>query len=159
MAAAARRARSAGPLGVAVVALGLAGIVLLILAELSPVLEIEVGGGSCALADPALAETCAPTGAQRHSWSLGLLGVLGLVMAWGAGIGGSRPAALALLAAGAAGLAIVLIGDLPAVNETGQIGVAFEDAAATPASGFWLSLAGGAVVVGAGTLALLSRRR
>lgn len=140
-------------------ALGLAGTVLLVLAELSPVLEIEVNGLPCVPAEASLAETCAPTGAQRHSGGLALLGVLALLMAWGAGIGASRPAALALLAAGAAALAIVLIGDLPAVDETGQIGIAFEDAAAAPASGFWLSLAGGAVVVGAGALALLGHRR
>lgn len=134
-------------------------MVLLIAAELSPVLEIEVNGLPCAPADPALAEQCTPSGADRHSWALAVLGLLVAALAWGAGIGASRPAALALLVAGVAVLAIVLVSDLPDVDETGEIGLLFEAAAASPASGFWLSLAGGAVALIAGVLGLIAARR
>ena len=158
MVAAGRRIGTGGRVGIAVLGLGLVAAGLLVAAELSAVLDIEVGGLPCVPADPTLAEECSPSGASRHTWALGLLGLLAVVMAWGAGIGRSRPAAVGLLAAGAAVLGIVLIADLPQINDTGQIGIAFEDAAAMPASGFWLSLAGGAVAVAAGVLALLTRR-
>jgi hypothetical protein len=141
-----------------VLALGVLAAVLMVAAELSPVLEITVNGLPCNVADPELAEQCAPTGADRHSWALALLGLLVLVMAWGAGVGASRPAAWALAIAGAATLAIVLVGDLPDIDETGQVGLLFEAAAATPASGFWLSLAGGVAALAAGAIGSLPRR-
>jgi hypothetical protein len=154
-----RRLYDAGPIGVAVLALGVLAAVLLVVAELSPVLEITVDGRACRLADPELADQCAPTGASRHLGGLALLGLLALAMAWGAGVGGSRPASFALVAAGAAVLAIVLLIDLPDVGETGQIGVLFEAAAAAPGSGFWLSLAGGVAALAAGALGLVNARR
>lgn len=151
----------AGLAGVAVLALGVAASVVLVAAELSPIITIEIlTGGSCEiLADPELREQCSPTGGSRHSWALAVLGVLVLVMAWGAGVGRSRPAALALLAAGVAVLAIVLVGDIPEVNETGEIGLRFDEAEAQPASGFYLSLIGGVLALAAGALALARSRQ
>ena len=57
-------------------------------------------------------------------------------MAWGAGVGGSRPAAAALVAVGVVVLGIALLVDLPVTDETGAIGRNFEGAtaAAGPAS-------------------------
>lgn len=140
-------------------ALGLAASIVIIVAELSPVYSIEVTGLPCELAERDLAEQCEPTGAERHSYALLLLALLAAVMAWGAGIGRSLPAAAALAAAGAAVLAIALIGDLPDVDETGAIGIRFEGAAAMPKSGFWLSLIGGAMALVAGVAGVLAHRR
>jgi hypothetical protein len=56
---------------------------------------------------------------------------------------------------GVAVLAIVLIGDLPELNETGEIGLRFDEAEAEPASGFYLSLLGGVLALGGGVLALV----
>jgi hypothetical protein len=144
--------------GAAVLVLALVAAILLVAAELSPVLEITVNGLPCP-PDISLLESCSPTGGSRHFWGLALLGAFGLAMAWGAAVGHSRPAAFALLAVGGAVLAIVLIADLPQIDDTGHIGQLFEAAAATPAKGFWLSLAGGGVMVGAGLMALLVPRR
>lgn len=154
----ARRFADAGLAGAAVLVLGVGAAVLLVAAELSPVLQITVNGLPCEIADPELAEQCSPTGAARHSWGLAVLGVLVLVMAWGAGIGASRPAGAALGIAGAAAIAIVLVGDLPDIDETGQIGLLFEAAAAAPASGFYLALAGGVTAMAAGLVGLVSTR-
>ena len=147
-------------LGIGVLLLGLVSLALLVAAELSPVLAIEIQpAGSCEIiAEPELREQCQPTGGSRHSWALALIGVLVLIMAWGAGPARSRAAAIALLVAGLAVLAIVLLRDLPTLDETGEIGVRFQAASAGPASGFWLSLAGGAVALAAGVLALLRPR-
>lgn len=142
-----------------VVAVGLAACGLLVAGELSPVYEIQVNGLACEPAEPELAELCAPTGAERHTFALLVLAVLGALMSVGAGLRRSAPAAGALTAVGVAALAIVLIGDAPDVNETGVLGLRFDQAEAEPASGFWLSLVGGALALLAGVLGLLANRR
>ena len=147
----------AGPVGLAVLALGIAACAVLIAAELAPVYAIDVGGLPCDRVEFTLTDLCAPTGGERHSYALAVLGLLAVVMALGAGIGGSRPAAAALALAGVAVLAIVLIGDLPDVNQTGEIGLRFDQAEAQPASGFYLSLLGGVLALAGGVLALLRR--
>jgi hypothetical protein len=159
VASAAGEIGGAGLVGIAVLALGAGACGVLIAAELSPVVTIDIlTGGSCEiLADPTLREQCSQTGASRHSWALAVLGILALVMAWGAGVGRSRAAAAALVAAGAAVLAIVLLGDLPEINETGEIGLRFDEAEAQAGSGFYLSLLGGALSLAGGVLGLLRR--
>jgi hypothetical protein len=139
-----------------VLGLGLVAGALLVAADLSPTLSIDIHqAGTCEIvADPGLRDECAPSGGSRHLYGFVLLGLLALPMAWGAGIAGSRPAAVALLVIGAAVLAIALARDLPATDETGAIGVSFEQGEASPASGFWLSLAGGVLGLAAGALAL-----
>ena len=97
------------------------------------------------------------TGGSHHGYALAVVGVASLPMAVGAVLGGSRPAAAALVVLGALALAIVLLVDLPSLNETGLIGRTYDLAEARPALGFWLELAGATVLFGAG-LALLRRR-
>jgi hypothetical protein len=132
--------------------------VVLITAEFAPVYTIDVGGLPCDRVEFTLTDLCAPSGGERHSYALAILGLLALVMAWGASIGNSRPAAAALALAGAAALAIVLIGDLPDVNQTGEIGLRFDEAEASPANGFYLSLLGGALALAGGVVGLVRRR-
>ncbi len=141
------------------VVLGAASFALLLAAELAPVYTIEVNGLPCEPAEPALADLCSPSGGDRHSYALLVLGLLAPLMAWGAGTGGSSPAALALVVVGLAVLAIVLVGDLPDVTETGEVGLRFEQAEADPASGFYLSLLGGAAALLAGVVGLARRAR
>jgi hypothetical protein len=148
----------AGISGLAVLALGVAACVVLITAEFAPVYTIDVGGLPCDRVEFTLTDLCAPSGGERHSYALAILGLLALVMAWGASIGDSRPAAAALALAGAAALAIVLIGDLPDVNQTGEIGLRFDEAEASPANGFYLSLLGGALALAGGVVGLVRRR-
>jgi hypothetical protein len=149
---------ASGPLGIAVVVLGAASLALLLAAELAPVYTIDVNGLPCEPAEPTLADLCSPSGGNRHSYALLVLGLLAAVMAWGAGVGRSAPAALALTVVGLAVFAIVLIGDLPDVTETGEIGLRFEQAEASPASGFYLSLLGGAAALLAGVIGLAQLR-
>ena len=149
---------ASGPLGIAVVVLGAASLALLLAAELAPVYTIDVNGLPCEPAEPTLADLCSPSGGDRHSYALLVLGLLAPVMAWGAGVGRSAPAAVALAVVGVAVLAIVLIGDLPDVTETGEIGLRFEQAEANPASGFYLSLLGGAAALLAGVIGLARLR-
>ena len=60
---------------------------------------------------------------------------------------------MALLVLGAAALAVVLLVDLPAVDETGLVGQTYEAARAEARERLWLELAGaGCLVVGAAVI-------
>jgi len=143
-----------------VLLLGVAAALLMLLAEVTNLVVVDVAGAGCedAVADPNQAEDCEITGGDQHSFALVAVAALTVVMAVGAGLGASRPAGFALVVAGVLVLAITLIGDLPDTNSTGQVGPNFDDASADPGPAFWLELAGGALAVAAGLLRLTTGR-
>ncbi len=96
-------------------------------------------------------------GGEHHGYALGLIGLVSLVMSYGAVIGRSRPAAAAVAALGALALAIAAVFDAPSLNDTGLIGRTYDLAEAHPGPGFWLEIACAAVLL-AGGLLLLRRR-
>jgi hypothetical protein len=69
---------------------------------------------------------------------------------------GARPAMAALVVCGIAALLISLVGDLPHVNDTGQVGVLYSDARAAPRVGYYAETLGGILLVIAGGLMLLA---
>ena len=138
-------------------AAGLLAALLLVAAEFSTVAAVEVAGDSCEVisdSDPALAERCELSGLERNGGAFLLLAVLAAVMAWGAGIGGSRPAAAALCVIGVLVLAWALLVDLPVTRETGAIGTRFEGASGSAGIGLILELAAGALALVAGMIRL-----
>lgn len=124
----------------AMLALGLAGALLLIAAELTTVVRVEVGG----------AVVQRLSGGDRHSYALALLGVLAAVLAAGVARTASRPAMLAIAGAGLIAAAIVLIGDLSAVHSSGAFGSQYIDGRASAGPGFYLETLGAALTVMAG---------
>jgi hypothetical protein len=144
----------------AVFALGLAAALLVVLAEVTNLVVVDVTGAGCvdAVADPELADGCEITGGEQHSFALIPVAFLMGVMAVGAGLGGSRPAAVALVVAGVLVLGVALIGDLPDTSSTGQVGQNFDEAEASPGPALWFELVGGALAVAAGALRLLRDR-
>ena len=78
-------------------------------------------------------------------------------MALGAVLGGSRPAAVALLVLAAAALAVALLADLPDVHETGLIGETYDAARAEPRTGLYLEIAGGCAALVGAALIMLAR--
>src|SRR3954469_6030179 len=98
------------------------------------------------------------TGAH-HGYALVVIGLAMLPMAWGAVIGGSRPAAGAPLAPPLIALVVFLAIDLPDLNETGLIGRTYDEAQARPQIGFLVeSLGATLALLGAvGTLVLRPR--
>src|SRR4051794_38696128 len=141
-------------------ALGGAGGLLMILSDLMTLYHVDVVTASCSdLADPGLADACASTGGEHHGYALLILGVLVLLMTWGAAVGRSTPAGFALVVLGAAGLAVALGVDLPDVHKTGVIGQRFAEASAQPGLGFWFELVGSGFAVLAGVVRLLRRER
>ena len=140
----------------AILCIGVAAALLLVLSEVTNLVEVDVTGAGCedAVADPDTADRCELTGGEQHSFALVPIAFLCGVMAVGAGLGASRPAAFALLIAGLLVLGIALIGDLPETSDTGQVGTTFANAEANPGIGFWFELAAGVLAVAAGALRL-----
>jgi len=150
----------AGPLAIGVSAAGIAAALLMVLADFLPIVSVDVASGSCEVindSNPELADSCEQSGFERHGPALVLLGLLCGVMAWGAGIGESRPAAWALAVVGGVVLAIALLIDLPVTDDTGAIGPNFEGASAQAEIGFVLELAAGTLALATGAVRLLAR--
>lgn len=153
-------ARSASGFARAVTVAGIIAGLLLVASEFSTVAWVDVAGGSCKVindADPQQAARCDLTGFDRNAGAFLILGALAGAMAWGAGVGGSRPAAMALLAIGAIVVVLSLARDLPETHRTGEIGVTHEDAKGKAGAGLFLELVGGGLAVGAGLLRLTRR--
>ena len=150
------------PLAIGIVALSLIAAVLLLASEFSTVASVDVASGSCAVindTDPALADRCELSGFERNGGSFVLVAAFTLAMGVGAGLGRSRPAAVALLCVGAAVLAWALLVDLPVTKETGALGESFEGARAQAGTGLWLELVAALLAAWAGAMRLLVPER
>lgn len=161
------RARDAGPASngspraVLVLVLGVAGGIVLALAEFTTIASVDVGGGACEVindANPALADRCELSGFERHGGALLVLGAAAVTMAIGAGRRHSRPAAFALIAISAIVLALAILRDLPETQETGGIGLRYEAASAAAGPGLYLEIGAGLLVAAGGALALARRQ-
>lgn len=148
------------PVWAAVLVLAVVGAICMIAAEFTTLRSVKVLTASCSdLADPSLRGSCVTRGGEEHGYALVLMGIVAVLMAWGAAVGRSRPAALALIVIGAAVVAIALVTDLPDIDKTGVLGERFDSAKAEAGPALWLELAGGALVAVAGAMAAAARRR
>ena len=135
-------------------AAGFAGGVLLIASEFSRISYVTTITASCDdFADAKLRDSCLTIGHETHHWAFALLGLFVILMAFGAAAGGSRPAAVALVVAGAIGLGITLLHDLPKTDDKGAVGVAFAEGKAHKGSGFWFELVGSSLALACGAVA------
>jgi hypothetical protein len=153
--------RGSDGLAAAVLATGAAAGLLMLLSLFMTIASVDVANTSCRVindVDPSLADRCALSGFERHSIAFLLLGALALTLAWVAGPGRSRPAALGLAAVGVIALIFALAVDLPVTNDTGTIGRDFEGASASAGWGLWVELLGGALALAAGAIGLLRPR-
>jgi hypothetical protein len=153
--------RSASGFAIALTVAGMIAGLLLVITEFTTIASVDVASGSCEVindSDPALADRCSLSGFERHGGAFVLLGLMTGAMAWGAGMGRSRPAGAALLAIGALVIVLALVLDLPQTHKTGAIGRNFEGATAQAGPGFYLELLAGALAAGTGGSALMRRR-
>jgi hypothetical protein len=151
--------RGLKPVWIAVLVMGVLGALLMIASEFVTLRSVKVLTASCDdLADPTLRGSCVTRGGEEHSYALVLMGVVALLMVWGAVIGRSRPAGFALLAIGAAVVAIALITDVPDIHKTGVLGERFDSARAQAGPGLYMEIVGGALVLAAGAAAVSARR-
>ena len=127
----------------------LAALAALVAAEFSTLREIK--------AVTVVPEGGRTSGGSHHGYALLVIAAAALVMGFGALRGRSRPAALAVAVLGAVALLIVLVIDLPALDDTGLIGRTYDLAEANPSTGFWLELFGAIALMASGLLLLRSR--
>ncbi|MGI8846080.1 MAG: hypothetical protein ACR2HC_07905 [Thermoleophilaceae bacterium] len=153
--------RAAGALSSVITLLGLVGAALVIVSEFLTIFAVDVlTSGTCEeISDPAARDACHSSGFEQHGGAFILLGVLALVMALGAGRGRSRPAAVALVVTGAIVLGFAFLRDLPKTDDTGLVGIQYDEAKAGPGPGFYIEIAGGVVCVVAGALGLATAGR
>jgi hypothetical protein len=148
------------PVWTAVLVLGILAAILMVVSEFATLRSVKVLTASCSdLADPSLRSSCVTHGGEEHSYALVLMGLVTALMAWGAALGRSRPAGVALIAIGAAVVAIALLTDVPDIHKTGVLGERFDSAHAEAGPGLWLEIAGGALALAAGAIAAAGRRR
>ncbi len=143
-------------------ALALVAALLLVAAEFSTVASVSVVDESCEVindSSPELADRCELSGWERHGGALILLALVAVGAAVAVRRGASESAGAVLAVCGAVVLGLALIADLPETNETGAIGLNFDGATASAGLGFYLELAGGALCVIAGALAVASALR
>jgi hypothetical protein len=133
----------------ALLVLPLAGAGLLLAAEFATLYDVRVV--------TAVPEGGSFSGGGHHGYAQAVIAVGIVVMAIGAVIGGSRPAAVAVLVLAAGALAIALLVDLPDVHETGLIGRTYDAAVAEPRAGLYLEIAGGCAALLGAALILVAR--
>lgn len=148
-----RRIRASGPLGWLLLALAAGAAVVLVVADFSTISYRTIGIGACP--DRAGARVCSTAGHESHSFALLILAPIALVMAWGAVVGRSRAAAVALAAIGAAVLVIALGIDLPKLHDKRNLEALYDDVQGHGGSAFKLELVGGVLLILAGGLALV----
>src|SRR4051794_36066678 len=137
----------------AALALGAVSVVLLFATELTTLSERRIGNGGCSVTiDPGL---CATSGGDAHSYILWLVAAAVAVFTFGAAIGRSRPAALALMACGAVVLVIALALDLPDVDDTRGLDARYADVTGHAGPALTLEIVGGLLAVAAGLLLLV----
>ena len=132
-------------------AVAVAGALMLLAAELSPLYTVVVG----ALGTPRRSVTAG----SHHGYALALVALAALAMTAGA-LRGAPAAAIALAVLGAVALIIALVIDLPDTRATGTLreALSFADARARAGSALGLEIAGGAALIVAGIGLLFSGR-
>jgi hypothetical protein len=136
------------PLRIGLCAAASAGVVCLVLATFTTVIEIKVGT-TTKIPD----HDTHLSGWDRHGPALLLIALFAAAMIAGA-LRGARPAMAALAALGLVALLIAVIGDVPDLHKTGFIGEVYEDAAAGPKAGFYLETLGAVLLLVSGGLLL-----
>ena len=136
--------------------LAVAGGLLLVWAEFSPVYEVVVSP-LIAGAPPVLRRSVDGAANHGHALLVVALAAVALALVVARGV---RAAALALLVLGGVALLVALIVDLPDASGSGRLpeSVTFQDARTQPGYGLYLELAGGALLALAGALGLVSGR-
>jgi hypothetical protein len=130
--------------------------VLLVVAEFSEISSRTIGIGACG--ERAGSGVCSTSGHESHAFALLILAPVALVMAWGAVVGGSRAAAVGLMAVGGAVLVIALAIDLPKLDDRRNLTLLYNDVAAHTGPAFRLELVGAVLLLLAGGLALMRER-
>jgi hypothetical protein len=133
----------------ALAAMAFAGVICLLLATFTTIIEIQVGTTT-----KIPGHDTELSGWDRHGPALLIIAGFAALMIVGA-LRGARPAMMALAALGLVALLIAVVVDVPDLHKTGFVGEVYEDAAAGPKAGFYLETLGAVLVLASGVLMLL----
>jgi hypothetical protein len=136
-------------------ALGLVSAGLLFATELATLSYRTIGIGACPSHERA--GVCHTTGGDAHSHVLWLVAAAVLMFAFGAAVGRSRPAALALVACGVAVVVIALAVDLPSLDDKRGLDARYINVKAEAGAAYPMELIAAALAAGAGLVGLLRR--
>jgi hypothetical protein len=136
--------------------LGVVAAVLLVVADFSQISYRTIGIGACV--DRAGTGVCTTSGHESHAWALVILAPFALMMAWGAVIGRSRAAGLALIMIGVAVLVITLAIDQPKLDDKRGLDTLYDDVVGHTGSAFKVELVAAVLLVLVGGLALMRER-
>jgi LPXTG-motif cell wall-anchored protein len=154
-----RRLAAAGPLAWAALALGLGAAALMVATELSTIHSVRLGETTCGAADPADRDKCLTSGGDQHGYALIVLALLCALMTFGAVLGRSKPAAVALAVIGAVVLFVALVLDLPTLDSTRDLELKYTGVEPQTGGAFTLELiAGGLALLAAAAAWALARR-
>jgi hypothetical protein len=130
-------------------AMACAGVICLLLATFTTVIEIQVGTTT-----KIPGHDTQLSGWDRHGPALLVIALFAALMIAGA-VRGSRPAMIALAALGLVALLIAVVVDVPDLHKTGFVGEVYEGAEAGPKAGFYLETLGAVLLLAGGVLMLL----
>ena len=141
-------------------ALGLLAAALMIATEFSTIQSVRIGESTCGAAEQQLRDVCQTGGGEQHNWSLIVLGVLTVLLAFGAAVGRSKPAAFALGFVGLVVLFVALVLDRPTLDDKHGLEVFFGEQGTKPETGggYTLEILAGIFAVLACGAALLRER-
>ena len=139
-------------IGLAVAAFG--GAVLLAVSDFTTLFNVKTAAGVTVPGGGV-------KGHENHSFAMLLLGVAALPLAYGATVGGSRPAMAGLAFFGAIAIVVALAFDLPDATGTNTLARTFESATGTPKAGFYMETLGAVLLLvsGGGGLVLTAPNR
>ena len=154
------RLAGAGPLAWVVLALGLLAAALMVATEFSTIQSVRIGESTCGAAEERLRDVCETGGGEQHNWSLLVLGVLTVLLAFGAAVGRSKPAAVALGLVGVVVLFVALVLDRPTLDDKRGLESLYGEQGTDPQTGggYTLELIAGSLAMLACGLALLRER-
>jgi hypothetical protein len=135
-------AAAAGGVRLAILATGLLGALLLLVAEFTTLFEVRTKASGAPLHTV--------TTGSHHSYALVPVALLAAALAYGVWRVGSRPALLALGLLGVLALLIALVGDLPDAHATGLLrgpGGTYVTASSTPSAGMYMETLGAVLLL------------
>jgi len=151
-----RRAGISGldPLGLALAAAAFIGAVLLVVSDFTTLFKVHTDAG-------VTVSNGLVKGHENHSYSMLIIGLASLPLAYAATRYGSRPAMTGLAALGLIAVVIAVGFDLSDATGTNTLARTFENASGSPAVGFYLETLGAALLIisGGGGLVLTAPDR
>jgi hypothetical protein len=134
---------------------GLSAAVLMAATEFSTIQSVRIGESSCGAAEQGVRDICETSGAEQHHYALLLLALLTAFLSFGAAVGRSKPAAIALIGAGVAVLVIAFAIDHGSLSDKHGLDARYSQVDPVTGGGYTLERLAGILAIAAGGLALI----